>query len=130
MEADVLELVNEQRAMGAKCGGTIFGPAAPLSEDVLLEEAARAHALDMVERDFFSHENPDGDEMADRVDAVGYAWSALGENIAAGQTTPEDVMASWMNSPGHCSNIMNPDFEEVGIGFYEDHWTQVFGKPR
>lgn len=129
-EADLLELVNDRRAEGATCGGEAFGPTDPLTKDDLLNEAARGHSLDMVERDFFDHTNPDGDSPGDRIDDLGYEWSTWGENIAAGQSTPAAVMQTWMNSPGHCSNIMNPAFDEIGLGYYEGHWTQVFGTPR
>lgn len=128
-EDELLDLVNERRAQGATCGGEDFDATGPLTKDDLLTEAARGHSLDMVERDFFDHRNPDGDSPGDRIEALGYEWSTWGENIAAGQATPEAVMQTWMNSAGHCSNIMNPDFEEIGLGFYEGHWTQVFGTP-
>lgn len=130
LEEQVLDLVNERRAQGATCGGQSFGPAPALDMEPALQEAARGHSYDMVVRDFFSHTNESGESPGDRIDALGYEWSGWGENIAAGQTTAESVMQSWMSSPGHCRNIMNPDFEEIGVGFHMNHWTQVFGTPR
>jgi len=129
LEAEVFALVNERRAAGAVCGSKTFGPTGPLSVNSVLTSAARAHSYDMVARDFFSHTNPDGDGPGDRIEALGYDWSGYGENIAAGQSTAEAVINTWMNSAGHCSNIMSPDFEEIGIGFHQQHWTQVFGTP-
>jgi uncharacterized protein YkwD len=140
-ECRVLELVNERRAQGAHCGseGT-FPPADPLSMQPQLREAARLHSQDMGERDYFSHDSPDGpngDDLLERVEAAGYTnWSFIGENIAAGQDSPDDIMDGWMDSPGHCSNIMNPDFTQIGIGYAQvssssliHYWTQDFGTP-
>ena len=87
----------------------------------------------MVDRDFFSHVNPDGDLPWDRMEFAGYNWSAAGENIAGGQNSPAAVVNAWMNSDGHCANIMNPNFEDIGVGYYPGgdyghYWTQVFGR--
>jgi uncharacterized protein YkwD len=85
----------------------------------------------MAARDFFDHTNPDGDGPGERVTASGYRWSTYGENIAKGQQTPEAVMTSWMNSPGHRANILNCAFEEIGVGIHDGgggpYWTQNFG---
>lgn len=130
---EVLELVNQQRSQGADCGreGT-FGPAEPLAENALLDCAARVHTLDMYERDYFDHVNPDGEAPWDRMERAGYSYSQAGENIAGGSTTPEAVMQQWMSSDGHCANIMSPAFVHTGIGYHAESrlWTQVFGAPR
>lgn len=118
----VLELVNEERAKeGAK----------PLVLDKDLCAVAKMHSEDMVSRNFFSHENPDGASPFDRMSAYGIRYMAAAENIAAGQTTPEQVMDSWMNSPGHRANILNNAYGKIGIGFamgggYGIYWTQCF----
>ncbi len=74
----------------------------------------------MGEENYFSHDSPGGpcgNDFVDRVEAAGYTgWMTLGENIAAGQTTPQEVVAGWMDSDGHCSNIMEPAFTEIGVG--------------
>ncbi|GJM24964.1 MAG: hypothetical protein DHS20C16_13790 [Phycisphaerae bacterium] len=132
-EALVLELVNEERAKGADCGSAgSFEPAGPLTANGVLAEIARAHSSDMAERNFFDHTNPDGDGPGERIEASTYEWSTWGENIAAGYRTPEAVVEGWMNSDGHCSNIMNPAFSEIGVGYESEgsNWTQVFGAPR
>lgn len=132
-QAKVLELVNESRAQGANCGSAgSFEAASPLTANEVLAEIAQAHSVDMSQRDFFDHTNPDGDGPGERIEASTYEWSTWGENIAAGYRTPEDVVEGWMNSDGHCSNIMNPAFTEIGVGFEADgfYWTQVFGAPR
>lgn len=127
-EAELLAAVNAQRAAGAVCDGETFGPTHALATHPLLVEAARAHSHDMFTREYFSHTNPDGEGPGERLEALGYEWTAYGENIASGQTSVEQVMSAWMGSPGHCRNIMSPDFTEIGLGFHESRWTQVFGR--
>ena len=107
LEDAVLTLVNMRRAEGATCApGETFEPAPPLARNALLVCAARGHSLAMGEGDFFDHQNPiTGTSAADRVVEVGYAYSAMGENIAAGYPTAQEVVAGWMESPGHCANI-------------------------
>ena len=134
LEEDVLVIVNEKRAQGASCGAQgMFGPAAPLTMEPALRCAARKHSADMEARGFFDHVNPDGQSPWDRMDMAGYgAYSNAGENIAAGSPDAAGTMAQWMESDGHCSNIMNPDFTQIGVGYhpggqYGHLWTQVFG---
>lgn len=118
----VVALVNKERA-AAGCG--------PLAEDSLLDKSAQTHSADMAARDFFDHTNPDGADPGQRITAAGYRWSTYGENIAMGQQTPEAVMESWMNSPGHRANILNCSFKDIGVGVHEGPggpwWTQNFG---
>ncbi|WP_084550241.1 CAP domain-containing protein [Actinomadura rifamycini] len=119
--ARVVALVNDARA-GAGCG--------PVRSNALLVRAAQGHSADMAARGFFDHTSPDGDGPGDRITSAGYRWSTYGENIAKGQSGPESVMKSWMNSPGHRANILNCKFDEIGVGVVESggpYWTQVFG---
>jgi uncharacterized protein YkwD len=129
-EGEVLELANDYRSQGANCGGDEYPPAGPMVADNQLRCAARLHSQDMAVRSFFDHTNPDGESPWDRVDKTDYTGFASGENIAAGQPTPAEVMDAWMNSPGHCANIMNADNNELGVGFYGEgnYWTQVMGQ--
>lgn len=138
-EQEVLLLVNENRAAGANCDTEgEFGPAEPLTMEPMLRCSARLHSMDMFERDFFDHTNPDGLDPFDRMAEAGFEGSYMGENIAYGQASPEQVMADWMESDGHCSNIMNPNFTLIGVGYHEGadnprdgkhFWTQNFGTP-
>ncbi|MDO8648791.1 MAG: CAP domain-containing protein [Candidatus Peregrinibacteria bacterium] len=117
----ILELVNEER----KKAGVV-----PLSEESHLTQAAQAHAEDMWKRNYFSHINPEGKGSTDRIRAAGYPLTGrwyTGENIAKGQTTAEQVMTSWLQSLGHRSNILNRNFRDIGIGYYDKHWVQDFG---
>jgi len=135
-ETEVVVLVNEERAQGATCGSDSFAAAGPLTMEPRLHCTARVHSLDMATRGFFDHVNPDGEDPFDRMTRAGYDYQAAGENIAAGQTTPQEVVAGWMESPGHCSNIMSPDFTQIGVGYvftaegqFPHYWTQTFGTP-
>ncbi|MDF2265136.1 sigma-70 family RNA polymerase sigma factor [Streptomyces coacervatus] len=118
----VVALVNKERA-AAGCGA--------LTEDPQLEKAAQGHSDDMAARNFFDHTNPDGADPGQRITAAGYKWSTYGENIAQGQQTPQAVMESWMNSPGHRANILNCSFKDIGVGIHNGSggpwWTQDFG---
>ena len=135
LEEQVVEVVNQKRSEGANCGSEgSFGAAGPLVMHPLLQCAARMHSMDMVVRDFFSHTNPDGESPWDRIAKTGYGgYANAGENIAAGSATAAAVVDQWMNSDGHCANIMNPQFNEIGVGYYPGgqyghYWTQVFTK--
>lgn len=105
----------------------------PLQANPALTSAAQSHASDMAINDYFSHTSQDGSTLVDRVSAAGYSWSALGENISRGRGDADAVMQGWMNSPGHRSNILNPEFQEIGVGYAEassgPYWVQVFGRP-
>lgn len=135
MEARVVELVNQRRALGATCGTQVFAPVGPLRAETRLILAARAHSRDMAHRRFFSHFNLEGQSSFDRIEAMGYRSRASGENISAGRSTPEAVVEGWMSSPGHCANIMSPNFTEIGVGYFPasdqfgHYWTQNFGRP-
>lgn len=131
----VLALTNAARAAGASCGGVTYAPTTPLTYNALLEKAAQAHASDMAAQDYFDHTSRDGRSVSDRINATGYAWRNIAENIAAGQLTPEEVVAGWLGSAGHCVNIMNPNLKELGVGYAQGgtlkhYWVQDFGTAR
>lgn len=122
----ILDAVNAERAT-AGC------PAVRL--DPLLNSAANGHSEDMAARVYFSHNDPEGRGLGDRINAVGYPARGAGENIAVGQGSVEQVMTGWMNSSGHRANILNCSFNELGVGYAEGartdripgrYWTQVF----
>ncbi|MGC0414089.1 uncharacterized protein YkwD [Streptomyces sp. SAI-195] len=124
-EAQVLALVNEERA-AAGCS--------PVTANDRLTRAADDYSDVMASSGVMSHTGPDGSTMASRVEAAGYQWSTLGENIARGQGDAASVMDSWMNSPGHRANILNCSFKELGVGVHFGDggpwWTQDFGTGR
>lgn len=134
----VLDLINQARATPRYCGDRRFDAARPLRWNDLLAAAAERHAEDMARNNYFSHHGRDGANPAQRVERAGYRYRSTGENIAAGtQMQAEDAVAGWIKSPGHCANLMNPGFTEMGAAFAVDHrsdmgiyWAQSFGTPR
>jgi len=127
--ARILELVNEARATGRTCGSAGWlGATDPLALEPRLSAAAQWYSDDMHVNGAWGHVGSDGSTLRVRVDRTGYPWRALGENIAKGHTTVESVMAGWLGSPGHCANIMRPQFTELGFGRAGVSWTQVFGR--
>lgn len=138
-QAEALRLVNARRAAGASCGSRGSFPAAPaLRWQAQLAEAAYGHSLDMATQNYFSHTSLDGQTLGDRVAATDYGgFSALGENIAAGYPSVEAVVQGWMDSPGHCANLMSRSYTEMALACARDsgsvygiYWTQVLAKPR
>jgi len=132
-----LELVNEARARGARCGVRAFAPAPPVRLSGTLASVAFGHAADMAEHNYFEHEDLAGRTPADRVKAVGYQEKLVGENIAYGPKTAEEVVQGWLDSPGHCENIMDPRFAEMGIAFAAGRasrrglfWVQLLVAPK
>lgn len=132
-EDDVLERTNAARARGGCCGDEGCFPATPaLVVDDALRRSARAHALDMDQRHYFDHDTPDGLTPFDRMREAGFRGCALGENIAVGQETPERVVKAWLESPGHCANMLSEGFGKLGVGYHpsaaQRHvWVQNFG---
>ncbi|MCF8323928.1 MAG: CAP domain-containing protein [Leadbetterella sp.] len=127
---DFLKLVNKARAEGRKCGTQHFAPTSPVSWNSNLEKAAYLHSKDMFENKYFSHVSKNGVEPSTRILAQNYLFKSFAENIyaAAGfSPTPEEIIIQWVNSPSHCANIMTPNFKDMGIGGYQNHWTQLFG---
>jgi uncharacterized protein YkwD len=121
--ASVLALVNSER-------GKVGCSALTLNEK--LSKAAQDHSADMAAHQNMSHTGSDGSDPGQRITAAGYSWSAYGENVAYGYSTPEQVMAGWMSSPGHKRNILDCGFKEIGVGLAQpgSYWTQDFGTAR
>lgn len=122
----VLRLVNEQR-----CAAGLT----PLALNSNLNKAAQKHSNRMARLNFFSHTDPfNGSTFYSRIAAAGYQGTYLGENIAAGQTTAQEVFNTWWNSGGHRTNLMDPAYRHMGLGYasnasstYRHYWTQTFG---
>lgn len=123
----LLLLVNNARKKGCDCGNTYYAPAPALTWNDQLEKAAYTHSRDMFQNKYFSHTGSDGTSSGDRISNAGYDWKWYGENIAEGYPTEKDVVAGWLSSPGHCANIMNKNYREMGIAKVGDYWTQDFG---
>jgi len=126
-ESEVIRLLNQERGKDGL---------PPLTEQSQLTQAARLHSQDMACNQFFSHVSPTAGDVIERVTAQGYSYTAIGENIAAGQADPSSVVQAWMNSTGHRANIMNATYTQVGIGYASVggsaagvFWTLLAGAP-
>lgn len=102
----------------------------PLSENTLLDISAQKKACDMVDRRYYSHEDPDGKHGWDVIKGVGYHYRFAGENLAEGFKTDGPAMERLMASPLHKKNILSKDFTEVGIGRCGKYIVQHFGRPQ
>lgn len=134
---EVLALVNDARSKSRRCGQRSFDAVPPLKLSAMLNHAALIHSQDMSRKNFFEHEGSDQSKVGNRVSRVGYQWRAVGENIAAGAENAEVVVRGWLDSPGHCSNIMGAQYTEMGIAYVTNmksnvgiYWTQVFAASR
>lgn len=136
-QTDVMAAINAARAQSRSCGSEAKPAVAALEWNDTLFSAATAHSQDMAQRNYFSHTSPDGKTSGDRALLAGYRFSALGENIAAGQRSVAVVMQGWIASEGHCRNIMTAAFTQVAVACvttsrqqYPTYWTMVLGKPQ
>ncbi|MDQ3239295.1 MAG: CAP domain-containing protein [bacterium] len=123
---EIVRLVNEVR---------VKNNLSKLSNNTHLQKAAQDYATSMAELNFFSHTGKDHSTFVRRISSAGYTnFKWVGENIAAGQTTPQAVMQAWMNSQGHKANILNVKAQDIGVGYaysssstYKRYWVQDFG---
>ncbi len=135
--AVLFQLVNQARATSRSCGTKSMPAADPVDWDSNLADAARLHAKDMADNDYFEHDSLDGRTFVDRIEASAYEGYPGGENIAMGFQSAQAVLQGWLNSPGHCQNLMDPDFVDMGLGFASrtdagytlptTYWVQDFG---
>ena len=139
--ASALARINQYRAAGANCRTDgVFAPASALAWNNKLTQAADGHSQDMAVQNYFSHISADGRTFDARITAAGYVWSRVGENIAAGYASVDEVVDGWMASDGHCANIMEPRFTEVGLACvprppgtttnFSNYWTMDLALPR
>lgn len=124
-EEEVIKLTNQERA---KVG------LPPLKTNWQLSRVARYKSQDMASKNYFSHYSPTYGSPFKMMESFGLRFYAAGENLAYGQRTPQEVVRSWMSSPGHRANILNPSFSEIGVGVAKNskgilYWTQMFISP-
>lgn len=124
----MLTSINDHRAAGATCGSDQRDPVPPVTWSDALAAAAERHSQDMFDNNHFSHTGTDGSAFSQRVKDADYDGSPRGENIAFGYPSVDAVMNGWMNSPGHCKNIMASGSDQVGVARVGSYWTQVFGR--
>ena len=132
----VLAQVNLARSEARQCGSSAYPAALPLSANADTEAAADSHTRWMQANRIMSHDGDAGSSVGSRLADAGYRWSAVGENVAAGHPTPAAMVAAWLGSPGHCANIMNAGFVDVGFAFAPaaagaaTYGTMVLARPR
>lgn len=132
----LLEQINAARAQARQCGSQSFGAAPPLAWNATLGATAEGHSRAMANGNFFDHRDRDGRTPGDRAELAGYSGQRIGENIAAGLDATRKVVDGWLASPGHCANLMAPQFSELGAAYAVDpksdagiYWTALFGAP-
>ena len=137
IQQTLINRINQARANTRVCGGVVYDASAPVTWSEALFKAAAVHSTDMSLNNYFSHTGIDGRGPGDRLSAESYAWDAYAENIAAGQTTIDQVLRDWLASAGHCANIMKPGASEMGVACvinsastYKMYWTMDFARPR
>jgi uncharacterized protein YkwD len=126
--------LNAARAKPRQCGTQSFNATAPLAWNATLATAAEGNSRSMANNNYFDHKDRDGRTPGDRAELAGYDFQQIGENIAAGQDSVRKVVEGWLVSPGHCANLMNPQFRELGAAYATDpksdagiYWTAMFG---
>ncbi len=124
---ELVNLVNKYRTEGCRCGGEQMPAIGTITWNETLAKTAYLHSKDMNDQNYFSHTGKDGSDPGIRMERQSYDWRTYGENIAKGYTNEQAVVEGWIDSEGHCRNIMNPNFEEMGVGREGEYWTQVFG---
>jgi uncharacterized protein YkwD len=136
-QADVLQAVNAARAQARTCGTAAMPAVGAVQWSDVLFSSAAGHSQDMAQRNYFDHFSLEGVSAGQRATNAGYRFANLGENIAAGQANVASVMASWLGSAGHCTNIMTAAFTEIAVACvattrpqYPTYWTMELAKPR
>lgn len=134
----LLELVNDIRQKGCNCGDEYMPPVNSIKWNDTLQKAAQIHSDDMAENNFFEHAGSDGKDGGYRIESVGYIWSWWGENIykeqslGASISLAKNAFNAWLNSAGHCKNMMNSNFTDMGVAKNlrrknnTTFWTQNF----
>jgi uncharacterized protein YkwD len=126
-ELSMLDSVNKLRSKGCKCGSDTMLPVKALIWNNYLLDAAKAHALDMYNNNYFDHISPSGTSPIQRALAAGYAGQYIGENIAREYDNITDVINAWKVSEDHCKAMMDPLYIEMGAYSYNGYWVQEFG---
>jgi len=148
-QSEILKAINEARSVARDChdGNGLVSAAPALTWNEDLYASAYEHSYDLAESNTFSHygsgtasditgsNNNKASYFNERIRANGYVgYRTIGENIAGGQATIQEAVTAWLESPAHCTNIMNPNFKEIGVAVvtnsdseYGIYWTQSFG---
>ncbi len=132
----VLQLANQARAHARRCGPTPFAAVPPLVLNTTLAHVALSYAQQMALYGYMDHTGRDGSSPEARISRSGYRWNEVGENLASGIMTAEEVVNGWLHSPEHCANLMDPLFRQMGVAFAVNphdnkgvYWAMEFGTP-
>lgn len=108
----------------------------PFSQNDVLSKLASVHACDMARRGTVTHRSHTGLRAGQRADIAGYGWRRIGENVGARADSVSEVVAAWIASPGHRSNIMDRKMREFGLGWASSgdgrtmYWAAIYADPR
>ncbi len=134
--AELLALVNAQRAAGAVCGGEPQPPAPPLQWHAAPEAAAADHLLDVAQQPVLTHDGSDGSTVGGRLRRHGYVWGGVGENVAAGHTSAALTLQQWLKSPAHCRTLMQANYRHGAVvgrlvlgSRHGAYWVMVLARP-
>lgn len=134
--AELLALVNAQRAAGAVCGGELQAPAPPLQWHAAPEAAATEHLLDVAQQPALTHDGSDGSTVGGRLRRHGYVWGGVGENVAAGHTSAALTLQQWLQSPAHCRTLMQANYRHGAVvgrlvpgSKHVAYWVMVLARP-
>jgi uncharacterized protein YkwD len=136
IQRKMVKLINDVRNCKRRCGKERFSPAGIVKWNDRLAIAALHHARDMAMSNMLSHSGSDGSSVRVRIERRRYYWQIVAENIAAGQQTSEAVVSLWLDSPGHCANLMKPGITEIGAACFRNpesrygtYWVLVMAAP-
>ncbi|MCB9702372.1 MAG: hypothetical protein H6711_10795 [Myxococcales bacterium] len=115
-EARVIELVNDARRVGGRCGDRVYRPQGPLTVSPRLHCAARRFSVDMMSADFVGPIDPEDRDMGDRLDDVGYDYAVWAAGVGAGWTSADHAVDAWLENPAHCWKLFAREIEEIGVG--------------
>lgn len=132
----LLEQINAARAQPRQCGEQSFAAAQPLLWQASLGLAAEGHSRAMATGNYFAHRDREGRTPGDRAELAGYSGGLVGENIAAGLASAQEVVAGWLASPAHCATLMGGQFRVLGAAYAVApdsdagiYWTALFAAP-
>jgi uncharacterized protein YkwD len=137
IQNEMVKLINHIRSSKRRCARKTFSSAGTVKWNQKLASAAFNHARDMAMSNVLSHTGSDGSTVRTRVEKGGYYWGIVAENIAAGRQTSETVVSLWLDSAGHCANLMKPGITEIGAACFRNpeskygtYWALVMAAPR
>lgn len=125
----VMAKINLLRSSGLRCGKKYMPPVGPVDWNDELYIASNTYAKYMHRYKHFEHISREGEDLGDRLDRIGYAWLKIGENLAFGYDHFDETLQAWIDSPSHCTMLMDPDVTQMGMSKRGKYWAQSWGKP-